>query len=103
MDPLFDWVDKDPPLPTTTFSSRRTAKLLIAIMLSGILAGIPVALLNLGILKFTNDQAERQKQEQLQKGWQDLEKAAREGKTGVAFKRLVGAEPPLAKPKNEAH
>ena len=97
MDKLYDWVDDNVPSPGRQFSARRTSKLFVAVMISSILAGLPLALWQIGLLEFKQAQEERRKQEQIQKDWQDVEKAAREGKVGEATRRLLGIEGPRPK------
>jgi hypothetical protein len=100
---MYDWVDANPPAPERSFSARRTAKLFVAIMLGGILTGLPLAWLKLGLLLVAQHAPEeQQRQEQLHKDWIEMEKAAREGKAGEATRRLVGIKDPLPGPREPA-
>jgi hypothetical protein len=93
-DPLYAWVDSNPPSPDKQFARGRATKLFVAIMLSSILAGLPILLLQIGLLSIENAKKEAVRQEQLEKDWQEMGKAVREGKAGEAARRLFGVESP---------
>ena len=93
MNKLYECVDDNPKDDDRSFSGRRVVRLFVAIMASSIIAGVPLGLWKLAIEKHKREEAERQKQEQLDKDWQELRKAARDGKTGEAFRRLFDAKP----------
>lgn len=94
MERLFAWVDSNPPSGDQRFSARRATKLFLAIIISSILGGLPLALFQLGLLSFKHAQEEDRRQEQFQKGLGELEKAAQEGNAGEATRRLFGVDAP---------
>lgn len=102
MERLDDWVDANPPTPDRSFSGRRTGKLFVAVLLGAILGAIPLALLDLGLQWAEHAQRNQQKEEQLREQWLGLEKAAREGKTNKATRRLFGLDDLPPAPQGQA-
>jgi hypothetical protein len=93
-EPLYQWVDANPPSTPKRFSVRRTAKLFIAIMVLSILGSLPLGLWQYGVHLYREHRAEQQRQERLDQEMRNLEKAARDGKTGEATRRLFGISEP---------
>ena len=97
-EPIRNWGDSDPPTTDDRFSPRRTAKLFLVVIWSMILGTLPFALYEFGILSYQDAQEEKARQEQLDKGMREMEKAAREGRTGEAGRRLFGIDEPQTPP-----
>jgi hypothetical protein len=99
MDALYEWVDRNPPVPDRTFSFRRAAKLFVVVLICGIIAGLPPAFIQLAVHFAKQAEREQERQERLNEIIKRMEQDAQEGKeVGEAFRRLVGIEEPHAKP-----
>jgi len=88
----YSWVDANPTETASKFSGRRTMKLLLVVIGLGLLGGIPSLLWKLFTVSATEAEKERIRQEKLEHEWRDGERAAHEGRTGEAAKRLFGVE-----------
>jgi hypothetical protein len=93
-DKLYEWVDGNPPSPDRRFSGHRAAKLLVAIVATSVLGGLPLALWEVGLRTAERGREEQQNQEQLRRQTIELEKAVRQGKAGEATRRLFGIKTP---------
>lgn len=78
----------EPAPERCSFSTRRTARLLLIVLAGSMLPGLPMA-----IIKFAkHTEQQREEQEQMQRQMSEMEKAAQEGKAGEATRRLFGIE-----------
>jgi hypothetical protein len=87
-----EWIDAAVP-PEQKFSATRTSRLFLSIMAASIIGGLPLGLYQLGVNEWQRRQAEAEQQGKMRKEWENLGEAARTGKTGPAFQRLLGVEP----------
>jgi hypothetical protein len=101
--PIYAWVDSNPPPPDRAFSAGRAMKLFVAILISSVLAGLPLLLFKVGLLTVENAKKEELRQEQLKEDWKKVEKAVREGKAGEATRRLFGVEEAAPRKPREIH
>lgn len=91
-DKLFDWVDEGFNPKDRSFNLERTERLFAAFVLSSALAGLPAAVIGLFIISYHSGEKHRLKQEAGEQFMNELEKAAHEGETGEAFRRLFGVQ-----------
>jgi hypothetical protein len=100
-DRLYEWVDANPPPPDRSFSGGRAAKLFLTLLITALLGALPYAFLDGGLSWWKRASEEERRQEELRNSLIEVERAAREGKTGEATRRLFGIQEP-ERPTGEA-
>jgi hypothetical protein len=99
---LYEWVDSDPHAKETAFSSKRTGKLFVAVMLASVLGGLPLALFEFSLLEHKRVQEQGEEQKRIEQSVDKMREAIRTGKAGEATRRLFGVGQPISAPAGRA-